>query len=171
MSYKTTSKTLKIGYLHIMKDRIKQLMVAQHMTQQSFADVLGISAASLSSIFNDRTKPTLNHVDAIKNKFPSINLDWLLYGRGPMFLDAESTIAATEETEVPAASEQVLDFGASSTTPSIISAGRTSGMSGSNMAGRDNNNVIKIIDKPTRHITEIRIFYDDQTWETFVPKK
>ena len=30
---------------------------------------------------------------------------------------------------------------------------------------------VKYIDKPQRKITEIRIFYDDQTWETFVPKK
>lgn len=25
--------------------------------------------------------------------------------------------------------------------------------------------------RPERKITEIRIFFDDQTWETFVPKK
>lgn len=29
---------------------------------------------------------------------------------------------------------------------------------------------VKYIDKPQRKITEIRIFYDDQTWESFVPK-
>lgn len=29
----------------------------------------------------------------------------------------------------------------------------------------------KNIDKPVRRITEIRVFYDDQTWEAFVPKK
>lgn len=29
----------------------------------------------------------------------------------------------------------------------------------------------KKIDKPSRRITEIRVFYDDQTWESFVPKK
>ena len=73
-----------------MKDRIRQLMLHQHMSQQTFADILGLSPASLSSIFNDRTKPTLNHVDAIKKKFPSINLDWLMYGNGPMFLDDSS---------------------------------------------------------------------------------
>ncbi len=31
--------------------------------------------------------------------------------------------------------------------------------------------VIKEVEKPQRQITEIRIFFDDQTWETFVPKK
>ena len=30
---------------------------------------------------------------------------------------------------------------------------------------------MKNIYKTQRNITEIRIFYDDQTWETFVPKK
>lgn len=29
----------------------------------------------------------------------------------------------------------------------------------------------KIFDKKQRNITEIRIFFDDQTWETFLPKK
>ena len=27
------------------------------------------------------------------------------------------------------------------------------------------------IDKQSRRITEIRVFYDDQTWESFVPKR
>ena len=30
---------------------------------------------------------------------------------------------------------------------------------------------IKIIDKEPRKVTEIRVYYDDQTYETFVPAK
>jgi hypothetical protein len=30
---------------------------------------------------------------------------------------------------------------------------------------------IKIIDKQPRKVTEIRVYYDDQTYETFVPAK
>ena len=30
---------------------------------------------------------------------------------------------------------------------------------------------VKVIDKPQRRVKEIRVFYDDQTWETFVPEK
>ena len=29
----------------------------------------------------------------------------------------------------------------------------------------------KIIDKEPRKVTEIRVYYDDQTYETFVPSK
>ena len=40
-----------------MKDRIKQLMERQKMSQQTFADILGISPASLSSIFTTEQNP------------------------------------------------------------------------------------------------------------------
>ena len=30
---------------------------------------------------------------------------------------------------------------------------------------------IKSLDKPQRRVLEIRVFYDDQTWETFLPAK
>ena len=50
-----------------MKDRIRQIMESQHMTQKTFASFIDMSEGSLSSIFNGRTKPTLNIVDAIKN--------------------------------------------------------------------------------------------------------
>jgi len=146
-------------------------MLSQHMSQQSFADVVGISPASLSSIFNDRQKPTLNHVDAIKKKFPSINLDWLLYGRGPMYLDeqagnldenaAETKHSTPQEQGLFSATDPPqqgrLDFGA----PKEVQNSSSKGI----------NSIVKNFDKTARKITEIRIFYDDQTWETFVPKK
>ena len=52
------------------------------MTQQVFADFLQQSPATLSSIFNGRTRPTLQVIDAIKSKIPDISIEWLLYGQG-----------------------------------------------------------------------------------------
>lgn len=155
-----------------MKDRIRQLMIAQHMNQQSFADVLEISPASLSSIFNDRTKPTLNHIDAIKKKFPSINLDWLMYGRGPMFLDDVSQGNDMRPSAV-SSSESVLQFDVATSTPSESKPEqpRLDFSSSRDYAQMAEKTTMKYIDNNMRKITEIRIFYDDQTWETFVPKK
>ena len=64
------------------KDRIRSIMEDQHMTQQVFADFLQQSPATLSSIFNGRTRPTLQVIDAIKTKIPNISIEWLLYGSG-----------------------------------------------------------------------------------------
>ena len=62
------------------------IMEDQHMTQQVFADFLQQSPATLSSIFNGRTRPTLQVIDAIKSKIPDISIEWLLYGTGDMYI-------------------------------------------------------------------------------------
>ena len=58
-----------------MKERIKEVMESQHMTQQVFAQFIEMSPASLSSIFTGRTRPTINIVEAIKKKIPNLNTD------------------------------------------------------------------------------------------------
>lgn len=272
-----------------MKDRIRQIMEAKHLTQQNFASLIGISTASLSSIFNDRTKPTLNTVGAIKNTFPDISTDWLLYGIGPMTSgvglqgellpvvdnpqktqnqnypqnapsyasqtplddashsqashDAQtapsytsqtapsaSTAYASGQASIAASSSHAAAAGAASDMDEKSVSGmdrrRASGVDGQRASGIDGRlssgrpaepmlafddfsqmptgqpletvvpasrsvrgmsfrqdapqqvrpaavppHDVKVQDRPQRKITEIRIFYDDQTWETFVPKK
>ena len=159
-----------------MKDRIRQLMEAQHLTQQRFAEMIDISPASLSSIFNDRTKPTLNHVDAIRKSFPNINLGWLLYGDGEMFL----TSGLQNRADVPATStftttEPVLEFDDTKAVlpqqSDVQHMPQSTASQSSYSSLKTEKPIVKIVDKPQRHISEIRIFFDDQTWETFVPKK
>ena len=202
----------KSNSIIVMKDRIRQIMEDQHLNQQNFAQLIGKSTATLSSIFNDRTKPSLDIVDAIKKKLPQVNLEWLLYGTPPMYInkveDARAGASARGEngadedsldmygdavgvagTGASAAGmggshggiggaggvvEPTLDFGGSEvsdspTSPSLFDQPQTHGVKRTpkNIA----NAAVKYVDKPQRKITEIRIFYDDQTWETFVPKK
>ena len=66
-----------------MKDRIRQIMEDQHLTQQSFAQMTQISTPTLSNILTGKSRATLNTVELIKRKFPLISLDWLLYGVFP----------------------------------------------------------------------------------------
>ena len=195
-----------------MKDRIRQIMEDQKLNQQSFAQLIGKSTATLSNIFNDRTKPTLDIVDAIKKKFPQVNTEWLLFGTPPMYINkVEGGIAASSSGASAGAggmgAEDSLDMyrGASASAGMGAQGGMpgAGGMAGDDMEpsldfgadGQDSspaspslfdqpqmhgvkrtpkniaNAAVKIVDKPQRRITEIRIFYDDQTWETFVPKK
>lgn len=154
-----------------MKDRIRRIMESQHMTQQVFAQFIKISPATLSGIFNGRTNPSLNIVEAIKNSLPSISTDWLLFGNGPMYIDVSKGESVASAGGSADSQEALLDFETPSTAPSIPSqAGGF--VQGVNSTPKNMEQfIVKNIDKPQRKITEIRIFFDDQTWETFLPKK
>ena len=94
------------------------------MTQQVFANAIGTTPATLSGIFNDRTRPTINIIESIKKKFPDISLEWLMFGLGDMYQQAptpsgEHVAPAEEGLFTPqTGQEQVLDFGSNiSPTP------------------------------------------------------
>ena len=157
-----------------MKDRIRQVMESQHMTQQVFADYIGLAPATLSSIFNGRTRPTLNVVEALKKKIPNINTDWLMFGSGEMYQNTNDKNMPTPSASENRIFEQspMLDFeqNVSSNPQTFGQMAQNSGIinkSRPDIVRED----IKILDKPQRKVIEIRVFYDDQTWDTFVPVK
>lgn len=156
-----------------MKDRIKTLMESRHMTQQVFASFLNVAPATISGIFNGRTNPTLTIVEAIKKKIPDISTDWLMFGKGPMYeteQTAPSTSSPSPATPEGSTQEPMLDFGAPQSAPSTSAPAASADQPRTSQRALTQT-VVKYIDKPQRQITEIRIFYDDQTWETFVPKR
>lgn len=165
-----------------MKDRIKQLMESQHMNQQSFASYLGLAPATLCSILQERTRPTLNTVDAICRKMPTVNLTWLMTGNGEMFSttgsDAqdhgEQLQGSPAATGGQPAKETSLSFSFEEEPRSMPAASpvqQSSARQQMQPRSQMNYGEMKNLDKTTRRITEIRVFYDDQTWESFVPKK
>lgn len=151
------------------------------MSQQVFAEFIGLAPATLSGIFNDRTRPTLNVVESIKKKIPNISTDWLMFGTEPMFLSDTSvpneTKAATQggTTGFVAGGmshEPMLDFGPAATpTPSGMAQPIYNHIGVRSTHLENVREEAKYFDKHQRRVTEIRVYYDDQTWESFVPSK
>jgi len=149
------------------------------MTQQVFADFIGTTPATLSGIFNDRTRPTINIVEAIKKKIPDISTDWLLFGTGMMYRNADSSTAPSENASVAQQQGSLFD---QEPMLNFNSSGAPAQQIASQPATYFNNNVrgthaelmreeLKLAEKAQRRVTEIRVYYDDQTWESFVPSK
>ena len=153
-----------------MKDRIKKIMEAQHMTQQVFAQFINVAPATLSSIFTGRTAPTLKIVEAIKNKLPDISTDWLMFGNGQMYLGRDTESQENLSDQNGELSDMMLPFD-DSPTPSRSSVSSQADQGVHSAVQRQQKSAVKSFVMPQRQITEIRVFYDDQTWETFVPKK
>lgn len=154
-----------------MKDRIKQVMDSLHMTQQEFAEKTQIGAATLSNIFNDRTRPSLNVVELIKKNIPTISTDWLLLGIGSMYVDATPQPEAAQ-VEAGVVQSGVLPFAEFSTPTPQANAVAAHYQANQKIVRNDTNaSYTQISEKPQRKVTEIRVYYDDQTWESFSPSK
>ena len=150
-----------------MKDRIKQIMLSLNMTQVEFAKFLGVSAPVLSNIFKGRNKPTLATVSAIREKLPNISYVWLIDGVGEMYEEGNTQDSQAEKVEQP-------EFLGAAITEEVSSpSGKTNAtkVKKANLALSLDDEELKNADKVGSRITEIRVFFDDSHYESFVPIK
>lgn len=150
-----------------MKDRISALMRSMGMSQKNFAAEIRISPGSLSSIFSGRNNPSLSTLNNIHERFPEVNMDWLLNGNGEMFVSATPVSPQTEASEAGqnGVSQQSAGLPIQTSFMEHLSAPQQMPPQTPNVASEG-----KIFDKPSRRISEIRVFYDDGTFETFSAK-
>jgi len=147
-----------------MKERIAQIIKEEQLTAVQFAKETGIQQASLSHILNGRNNPSLEIIKKIHQRFPYINVDWLLYGEGNM--------VELQKREHYTASS--FDENAINTTKSLDNAEYVRDLKVkevSNTSKEAIKETIKYVERPPKKIIEIRIFFDDGTYETLIPQK
>ena len=85
-----------------MVNRIFTFIESLQLTPTEFADTIGVSRASISSIKTGRTQPTLSLVEKIKQRFPEIDINWLILGEGdaPIVNRSEQEIELFPNDEV-----------------------------------------------------------------------
>ena len=153
-----------------MKDRITQIMQKEEMTAAQFAEKIGLSPSSLSHILNGRNNPSLDVVMKIHKACSYVNLPWLIYGEGEMEGQPEAP-----QSEGPGVSGISLFDESTFFTPE----GTDERENRKEIASKSPvfapkeivREEVKYIEKPARKITEIRIFFDNGTYETFHPDK
>lgn len=128
------------------------------MSQKQFANELCIAEATLSSIFTGRTRPTNATVAAIHERFPEVSISWLMFGEGDML--AGETVKETTLDPSQPSSESVAEIKFPSPDANPVAPTPTPPQ-------QILRETIKYIDKPQRKITEIRVFFDDGTYEIF----
>lgn len=155
-----------------MKDRIKLIMEQQGCNQVAFAHMIGIAPATLSGIFNGRTQPTLATAKAIHDRFPAISLNWLMFGEGDM-MDAASAASPIiyNEDGVTAVTPEGVASDALSPSPSPAPSAGPAPQTPKGRRGDVVDAFVKNVDKSERKISEIRVFFDDGTYEVYLTFK
>lgn len=76
-----------------MNIRISQFLTAENITQAQFADTIGVARASISHIIAGRNKPSYDFIASVLKNYPALNPQWLILGKGRMYIDAEQQTA------------------------------------------------------------------------------
>ena len=153
-----------------MKERIAQIMQKEEMTAAQFAEKIGLSPSSLSHILNGRNNPSLDVVMKIHKACSYVNLPWLIYGEGTM--EGQPEAPQSEASRVSGIS--LFDESAFFTPEGTDERENRKEMASKSPVFTPKEIVreeIKYVEKPARKITEIRIFFDNGTYETFRPEK
>ena len=153
-----------------MKDRIIQIMQKEEMTAAQFAERIGLSPSSLSHILNGRNNPSLDVVMKIHKAGNYVNLPWLIYGEGKM----EGQLEPPKQDDSSISGISLFDESAFFTTDGTDERENRKEMPLKQPVFTPKEIVreeVKYIEKPARKITEIRIFFDNGTYETFRPEK
>ena len=153
-----------------MNDRIAKIMQKEEMTAGQFAEKIGLSPSSLSHILNGRNNPSLDVIMKIHKSCNYVNLPWLIYGEGEM--EGQSEVPKSDYAGISGVS--LFDESAFFTYEGTDERENRKEMASKTPVFAPKEIVreeIKYIEKPARRITEIRIFFDNGTYETFRPEK
>ncbi|NAW52145.1 helix-turn-helix domain-containing protein [Elizabethkingia argentiflava] len=86
-----------------ISDRIRKVIDHFGYSPSEFADSIEVPRSSISHITSGRNKASLDFIIKIKNRFPEIAWDWLIYGKGEM-IEQDSQIP--KEKELPPTREE-----------------------------------------------------------------
>ena len=84
-----------------MIERINLIMRAKNITASQFADEINIQRSGMSHIMSGRNKPSLDFIMRVLKRYPEIDTDWLLFGKGEMYAtpkQAETLASEPEQT-------------------------------------------------------------------------
>lgn len=68
-----------------MNNRLQQFLTAENISQSAFADTIGVARASVSHILAGRNKPGFDFIESLSKHYPTVNLEWLITGKGKMY--------------------------------------------------------------------------------------
>ena len=145
-------------------------MQKEAMNAGLFAEKLGISAASLSHILSGRNNPSLDVMMKIRKAFGYVSWEWLLEGVGEMEYAPTSADSVNPELLDPLSFDENALFAPDGTDD--WKNRKEIGVKTSAFATKEVvHEQVKYIEIPSKKITEIRIFFDNGTYETFRPEK
>lgn len=153
-----------------MKERLEELMQLLNLTPTQFANEIGIQRTTLQHILSGRNEASLKIIMAIHSKYPDVELEWLLNGKGyaipvmqqndsqnqdyPLFPGMESAVFPTQGKD----NSEFLNVKEEKIPSSTRKKPNNKGVITSTGNTLENNQ---------KRIKEVVIFFEDGTYQKF----
>lgn len=135
-----------------LKERIIEIMEKSGLTPSEFADKIGVQRSAISHITSGRNNPSLDFLIKIKNEFPEIHTDWLLFGEEKNEELVLSSIGEKQSSEAEKSQPTLFD-------PTDFEKDNGQKKESQTNAGFTKKNIVKVI-----------LLYEDGSFEDFDQK-
>lgn len=145
----------------LVNKRLLQFISAENISQSQFAETIGVSKASVSHVLAGRNKPGVDFLLSVTKRYPDLNLDWLIAGKGKMY----------KHQETPAFSAQAAEnaeSGQERATPPEISEPEEPTLFPENEEMIEEQAIRPDSGKNGKRIKKVVVFYDDDTYKEIV---
>ena len=165
-----------------MVNRIQEILQKYNLTAAKLADKLDVPRSTLSHIFAERNKPSLEFIQKLLSAFPEINARWLVKGEGTIFDDEANLFFAQKGenfTKVAPSEESMPSYHATASInkPSLKAEDGYANIKGigklQSVSETAETHEIKdskaSISKQPKNIVKLIAIYSDHTFEEFSP--
>jgi|SRR5690554_1308125 len=148
-----------------MKDRIRLIMEKENLTPAKFADKLDINRAVISHILNGRNNPSLDVVTKILDEMDYINPEWLIKGVGNIYKEGINFDELPKDRDLFNQEHEIHDQRMNDAEQTKENNLKAQDITPQSPIYKDIEPEKKLVKK----ITQIIIYYDDNTFEKFSP--
>ena len=135
-----------------MINRINLILRAKNITARQFAEEIGIQPSGMSHILGGRNNPSLEFVSKVLRRYPEIDANWMLLGRGEMYRSGVTptpTAAEPMEPSDPSLFEEEVPMEEPVQETVYQPAA--------------------VDEKPERRVERLLVMYSDGTFSTYTP--
>ena len=156
-----------------MKGRLVQLLDLEQLTPSKFADIIGVQRSSVSHVISGRNNPSYDFLQKTLKAFPGLNAEWLMTGKGTMYeqmgreqpgtlFDApmespDKQFPEDIQDHIPTSTPQAKHEQPSEEPPKDLP--------GIDTAVNNGDNLLK------KRVTQVMVFYDDDTFKSYRPSE
>ena len=153
-----------------MKDRLQRFLELEQLSPAKLADILGIQRSGLSHILSGRNKPGFDLIQKMLVKFPALNADWLITGRGKIYKETSSSVENKSSPTLFGNSDNLKE---SDNTGIITSSAGFKDSREEIDNSEPSENEIKpefsVIDRKKSILRKVILIYSDNTFTEYLP--